>query len=172
MCWDQIKRKMTPKEISLFLFGSYLSGLLLHWSARKRNINTLGGKTVDFINREFLYFLFFPSSEPTNVYMRDKWYQSCLSFALHARLVMLHFRDYAQLCSLGALCFTYYSFPGASKICTLYLCYLKQFQLIASCSSIKVISWLLIAVCLCLPTTAAIIKNHNLYLFTIHACVD
>ena len=63
-----------------------------------------------------------------------------------ARLVMLHFRDCAQLCSLGALCFKYYSFPGASKICTLYLCYFKRFQLIASCSSIKVISWLLIAV--------------------------
>lgn len=59
---------------------------------------------------------------------------------------MLHFRDYAQLCRLGALCFKYYSFTGASKICTLYLCYFKQFRLIASCSSIKVISWLLIAV--------------------------
>lgn len=74
------------------------------------------------------------------VCMRDKRYQSYLNFALRARLVMLHFRDYAQLCCLGALCFKYYSFPGASKICTLYLCYFKQLQLIASCSSIKVIS--------------------------------
>lgn len=66
---------------------------------------------------------------------------------------MLHFRDYAQLCSLGALCYKYYSFPGASKIHPLYLCYFKQFQLIASCSSIKVISWLVIAASVfsCLP---------------------